>query len=88
MQDDLKELLNGLLYRTVAIQLAVNMNNVYEVTDCCRACLRSAIALTPTTTMDNDSIKLCDKLFCCVAEIVSVNRCSAHAAVFFVLELG
>lgn len=48
------------------------MNNVYEVTDCCRACLRAESTLTPTTTMDNDSIKLCDKLFCCVSEIVGV----------------
>lgn len=47
------------------------MNNVFQVNDCCRACLRAESTLTPTTTMDNDSIKLCDKLFCCVAEVVS-----------------
>lgn len=48
------------------------MNNSYAGSDCCRACLRSEGNLTPTTTVDNDSIKLYDKLYCCVAEIVSL----------------
>lgn len=47
------------------------MNTVFQVSDCCRACLRTENTLTPTSTTDNDSIKLCDKLMSCVSEIVS-----------------
>lgn len=47
------------------------MNNVFQANDCCRACLRAESSLTPTTTVDADSIKLCDKLLCCIGEIVS-----------------
>lgn len=46
------------------------MENVINVADCCRACLRIDCTLTPTNIQDNDSIKFCDKLFACVSEVI------------------
>lgn len=52
------------------------MNTVFQVSDCCRTCLRTENTLTLTSATDNDSIKLCDKLMLCVTEIVrGVNNC-------------
>lgn len=47
------------------------MNNVFHFADCCRACLKVEGTLTSTTAVDTDTIKLCDKLMCCIAEVVS-----------------
>ncbi|CAH0560206.1 unnamed protein product [Brassicogethes aeneus] len=48
----------------------LSMENVINVADCCRACLRNDCPLTPTNAQDSDSIKFCDKLFACVQEII------------------
>ncbi|KAL3267217.1 hypothetical protein HHI36_011352 [Cryptolaemus montrouzieri] len=45
------------------------MENVINVADCCRACLRIDCSLTPTNVQDEDSIKFCDKLLACISEI-------------------
>lgn len=45
--------------------------DMFDLADCCRACLRIECSLTATNSSDNDSIKLCDKLAACVSEIVS-----------------
>lgn len=47
------------------------MNNVYDLSDACRACLRVESPLTSINAQDNDSIKLCDKLMACLSDIVS-----------------
>lgn len=47
------------------------MNSVFQITDCCRTCMRVESALTPLDTVDSDNIKLCDKLAACVSDIVS-----------------
>lgn len=48
------------------------MNNVVNVGDCCRACLRIDCHLTPTNAQDEDCVKFCDKLLACISEIVSL----------------
>ncbi|KAK9885611.1 hypothetical protein WA026_012375 [Henosepilachna vigintioctopunctata] len=45
------------------------MENVINVADCCRACLRIDCSLTSTNVQDEDSIKFCDKLLACISEI-------------------
>ncbi|RZC39554.1 zf-AD domain containing protein, partial [Asbolus verrucosus] len=45
------------------------MNSVFQITDCCRTCLRVESALTPLNTLDTDNIKLCDKLVACISDI-------------------
>lgn len=45
------------------------MNNVVNVGDCCRACLRIDCHLTPTNAQDEDCVKFCDKLLACISEI-------------------
>lgn len=50
----------------------LTMDNIFHVADCCRACLRIECSLTPTINQDNDSIKFCDKLLACVAEVVCI----------------
>lgn len=49
----------------------LTMDNLFHVSDCCRACLRIECSLTPTISEDTDSIKFCDKLAACVSEVVS-----------------
>lgn len=49
----------------------ITMENIINVADCCRACLRIDCSLTPTSAQDSDSIKFCDKLLSCVSEVVS-----------------
>ncbi|KAK9717956.1 Zinc-finger associated domain (zf-AD) [Popillia japonica] len=44
--------------------------DMFDLADCCRACLRIECSLTATNSSDNDSIKLCDKLAACVSEIM------------------
>jgi KRAB domain-containing zinc finger protein len=48
----------------------IAMENIINVADCCRACLRIDCSLTPTSAQDNDSIKFCDKLLSCVSEVM------------------
>lgn len=45
-----------------------------QASDCCRVCLRIDNSLTSTNTTDIDNIRLCDKLTCCVSEIVSKQK--------------
>lgn len=52
------------------ISNGIEMENIINVADCCRACLRIDCSLTPTTVEDNDSIKFQDKLLSCVSEVV------------------
>lgn len=52
---------------------ALIMENIFQMADCCRTCLRMEGSLTPTVTEDNDSIKFCDKLSACVSEVVNIN---------------
>ncbi|XP_030763741.1 zinc finger protein 2 homolog isoform X1 [Sitophilus oryzae] len=40
-----------------------------NVSNCCRACLRSGCSLTPISIEDSDSVKFSDKLISCVSEV-------------------
>lgn len=50
----------------------LTIENTFEISEYCRACLRVDCPLTPTTSEDSDSVKICDKLHACVSEVVSV----------------
>lgn len=52
----------------------LSMDNIFHVADCCRACLRIECSLTATNDHDNDSVKFCDKLIACVAEVVCMFK--------------
>lgn len=49
------------------------MNNIYEISNCCRACLRIESPLTSVNMPDDDSIKFCDKLIACISDIVRIS---------------
>ncbi|GJQ74995.1 hypothetical protein Trydic_g9617 [Trypoxylus dichotomus] len=45
------------------------MNSLFNISECCRACLRVECPLSSTSTTDTDNIKLGEKLNSCVSEI-------------------
>lgn len=50
------------------------MNNIFNPSECCRACLRVECHLSPTSVTDTDNIKLGEKLNTCVSEIVCLDN--------------
>lgn len=61
---------NEIVYEDTSGQNELAMD-MFQVSDCCRACLRIESPLTPTVNQDTDSIKFCDKLLACVSEVVN-----------------
>lgn len=49
------------------------MNNIFQISECCRACLRVESPLTSVNMPDSDSIKFCDKLIACISDIVGIK---------------
>ncbi|KAF5285977.1 hypothetical protein FQA39_LY16488 [Lamprigera yunnana] len=61
---------------------------MYQITECCRTCLRMECPLTHTSTRDRDNVRLIDKLSACVSDVIwQRDRYSLLICIFCIEKL-